>query len=59
MTMHAEASGVKIEEHSDYIVQGEVVHIKYENDEPTEALIDISRKYHSSMLLTKRISSTL
>jgi ribosomal protein S1 len=48
----AEASS-KIEEHSDYIVQGEVVHIKYENDEPIEALIDISRKYTAVCYLQK------
>jgi len=48
----AEASS-KIEEHSDYIVQGEVVHIKYEKDEPIEALIDISRKYTAVCYLQK------
>ena len=34
----AKASGIS-EQHSDYIVQGEVVHIKYEDDKAVEALI--------------------
>ena len=48
----AEASA-KSEKHSDYIVQGEVVHIKYENDKAVEALVDISRKFTAVCYLTK------
>ena len=48
----AEASSI-IEEHSDYIVQGEVVNISYQNNVPTEALIDISRKYTAVCYLQK------
>lgn len=48
----AQASGVS-EKHSDYIVQGEVVHVKYEDDKATEALIDISRKFTAICYLQK------
>ena len=48
----AKASGIS-EQHSDYIVQGEVVHIKYEDDKAVEALIDISRKFTAVCYLTK------